>query len=508
MLCRIITLRSDNDPKWHTVLEQAVARAPEDERFAMISAESVLDRIFSSDRSALGHATSDVPNQTEIENAATTLERAWREFTRRETPPNIGAAHNAALAFNILGKGEEAQRLLDELLKLPAPREETKRLRLSLYPRNGPLDDAIKLADTLEDTPQSTIIRAELRMHRDPGAARSSLAQRAAFTNRLDLMGASFVVVDTYLDEGNFDAAFAEAESLRRRFPDDPQSFLTLYRVRKSAAEADAELYLEMAVSKLSADTDFVSRFMVADELAKAEKWDRVITVLRPFVSTRYDLPSLRCLIGSAANGDRREVLKSVLEELPPDLGKQSFYRRSRIALAIRVQDIKAAEVEIREYLSDNPRSLEMHLQLMHALFRQDKLAELRIEVAKPAGDFDGTAFDFEKLAQFKDGFGDWREAHALAYETLLRNFNEAEVNMAYMAVFLHPGHSTGLEVKPVGRRGEYGRSLEDGRRASRNLCHRAKRIAPTDAAVPRARPSDSCGPTWPGGRRQDRASR
>jgi cellulose synthase operon protein C len=138
------------------------------------------------------------------------------------------------------------------------------------------------------------------------------------------------------------------------------------------------------------------------------------------------------------------------LDDLSPDVAKRSFYQRSRIALSIRVQDIKAAELQIRQYLAEDPRSLEMQLQLMHALFRQDKRAELRAEVGKPASAFDGAPIDFVKFAQFKDGFGDWQEAHALAYKTLLANFEDAEVNMAYVAVFLSPGHSTGLEVEPA----------------------------------------------------------
>ena len=263
-------------------------------------------------------------------------------------------------------------------------------------------------------------------------------------------MGASFVIVDSYLVEENFSAALAEAERLKARFPDDAQSYLTIYRVKKASAAPDAVSYLDQALSKITDGVDFVSRFMVADELARAERWDDIIQLLRPCASRHFNSPSLRALIAAAANGDRREVLKSVLDDLPAEVAKRPFYRRSRIALAIRVQDIKAAEEEIRQFLADSPRNLEMHLQLMHALFRQDELAKLRAEAAKPASAFDGEALDFVKLAQFKDGFGDWQEAHALAYQTLLGHFEDAEVNMAYVALFLQPGHSTALEVEPA----------------------------------------------------------
>jgi tetratricopeptide (TPR) repeat protein len=447
---RLWALRAANDDRWRDLIGPALATAPEDERLIVMHAESVLDRIFSVDRSALGDASGDVPSQAEIQKAATDLEGVWRRAQSRETPPNVGTAHNAALAYRVLGQNADAIRLLDEILKRPNPAEETKRLRLALYSRKERLEDAVKLAETLADTPQNLIIRAELRSYTSPPDARAMLDKRDAFTSDLEVIGASFVVIDSYLQENDFDAAFAEAERLRDRFPDDPQSYLTIYRVRKAAAESDAESYLDLAVAKLSPSSDFVSRFMVADELAHAEKWDAIVDLLQPYVSPHFDSPSLRMLIGAAANADRREVLKRVLDSLPPQVAELPYYRRSQIAWSIRVQDIKAAETHIRDYLAADPRNLEMQLLLMNALFRLDKVTELRSEAAKPAAAFDGQPLDLVKFAQFKDGFGDWREAYTLAYATLIKHFDEPEVNMAYVALFLRPGHSTDLEISPA----------------------------------------------------------
>jgi hypothetical protein len=53
------------------------------------------------------------------------------------------------------------------------------------------------------------------------------------------------------------------------------------------------------------------------------------------------------------------------------------------------------------------------------------------------------------KLAQFMDDFGDWREAHALAYKTLLANPNNQTVSMGYVGVFLRPGHSREMPASP-----------------------------------------------------------
>jgi tetratricopeptide (TPR) repeat protein len=452
MLFRIAELRAAGNPAWQAVAAAVTPAGPTPvaERLNILRAEAVIDRILSKDRSALGSDTGDVPDQSQIEAAATTLDQIWQAGLKRETPPYIGAAHNAALAYNILGRVDDARRLLDQALAQPGAGDETKRLRLALYPRDGDLSDAIRLADTMADTPQNRVIRAELKIHSAPNAARALVGDPAAFDTDLESMGASFVVTDSYLAENNFEAATAEAERLKARYPNDPQPYLALYRIKSASAAADPTSALDEAVSKINEGTDFVSRFMAADELAKASRWDDVIRLLRPNVSTHFDSPALRALVVAAANGDRREVLKAVLDDLSPDVAKRSFYLRSRIALSIRVQDITAAEQQIRQYLAENPRSLEMQLQLMHALFRQDKRTELRTEVSKPATAFDGPPIDFIKLAQFKDGFGDWHEGHALAYKTLLENFEDVDITMAYVAIFLSPGHSTGLEVEPA----------------------------------------------------------
>jgi hypothetical protein len=88
-------------------------------------------------------------------------------------------------------------------------------------------------------------------------------------------------------------------------------------------------------------------------------------------------------------------------------------------------------------------------LQLLLTLYRQDKVKELRTETAKPAAMFKGVAEDFMKLAQFKDDFADWRDAHALGYRTLLANPTSQSVAMGYVALLLRPGYSRAMQVNP-----------------------------------------------------------
>ncbi len=195
--------------------------------------------------------------------------------------------------------------------------------------------------------------------------------------------------------------------------------------------------------------TPFPTRYLVCEELAKADRYDDVVTLLSRVTATSYDSPSLQMLTSAMVNADKRAGLKQLLAALPREVADKAFYRRARIGHAIRTGNPGAAENEIRGYLKLRPRSLEMHLQLMHVLFRQNKTEQLKKEVTRLALDFDGSPEDFMNYAQFKDTFGDWKEAHDLAYRTLLSRQNDSGVNMGYVALFLRPGHSKQLETSP-----------------------------------------------------------
>jgi tetratricopeptide (TPR) repeat protein len=447
---RIAALRERERPEWREIAVREADTHPQDKRLQILKAESVLDRILTDDSSLLGNLGHATPSQIDIATAATVLEDAWRATRGLETPPETALAHNAALLLKILRQSQRAAQILDEAMALGLNAHEAIRLRMSFYRRPEEVGEAIKLAQRLPDTPQSRILTADLYLNIDSQKARDLLAERASFSVVQDAIAAAQVYCESLVREDKYDEAIAEADRLMASLPASPHPCLIKYRIQHARAEGSAENTLDEAVARITAETDFPTRFLVCEALEGARRFDEVVDLLTPHTSTTFDSPALRSLIAAAANSDRRGTLKSLLESLPAELVEMPFYRGARIALADRVGDIRAAEQEIRAYLTQRPRSLEMHLQLMHALFRQNKLEALRGEVTKPASDFDGSPANFMRLAQFKDDFGDWREAHALAYSTLLTNSQDQLTSMGYIGVFLRSGHSNDLEVSPT----------------------------------------------------------
>jgi hypothetical protein len=134
----------------------------------------------------------------------------------------------------------------------------------------------------------------------------------------------------------------------------------------------------------------------VAQTLESAGKFNEVVHLLENRVTLVRDSPALRLLVSAAANADRRSTLDKILRALPKEVLEIPFYLRARAALALRLGNIADAEGYVRSYLRIRPRSLEVQLQLLHILARQEKAGDLRVEVARPASNFDGAGEDFD----------------------------------------------------------------------------------------------------------------
>ena len=335
-LFRIIATREEGIHDWRSVADEALSAFSEVPEIRTIHAEAILDRVLSSDSRSLGLRTgSPLPNRSVIASAADALDEAWRASLGKETPAAFSHAHNAALAFYIIGHYQKSARLLDAAFASGCADEETKRLRLSLFARDGSIPEALNLANTLSDTPMSRVIRAQLTVRTDPALARDILSDREAYTNKTNIIGAADAVVDSFLAESKFEEARLEAKRLEKVLPDDPEALIAMYRVLSTAGDAEAWPYLKQAIARIGPETPTQSRILVADCLSQAERDDDVVDLLYGSVDYSLDSFALRLLIRSAANADRRKILSEALAAIPNEIRNLPFYRRARTAWAL-----------------------------------------------------------------------------------------------------------------------------------------------------------------------------
>jgi tetratricopeptide (TPR) repeat protein len=444
---RIGVVREIGDSRWWDLTAEARTLFPEDQGLKILHADSVIDRVLKLGAHGTGLGHENVPSQDDIAQAAETLVNAWNTSKGKETPSQPVYAHNAALAFNLLGETARAANLLDDAIASGYQPAESKQLRIALFRKQGKKNEAIALAEQLSGSAMDRLVHADMLTEIDPARARELVANRNLFTRENDVIAASLLALESHLQEKNFEAAFAEADQLIATLPGHPQGPLARFRVHQ-ASGGDGNADLDRAVALVDDNTSFPVRLLVAEALTFAERHDEVITLLSSDTARDLDSPALRALLAAAINADRRATVKTLLKEIPESIRQKRYYTRAQVSFAIRSGNMREAENGLRSYLKNDPGSLEFHLQLLHALFRQNKLKELHDAVAIPASAFEGEPRDWLMLAHFKDDFGDWKEAHQIAYRTLLAHPNDEAVAMGYIGVFLRPGHSRELSVE------------------------------------------------------------
>lgn len=447
---RVASLREAGDDRWYEAATEGVAAHPSDWRLQTIRSEAVLERLLKNDTVALGSAGADVPTQAELEDASDVLASSWKRTLNPEIKPQGAFAHNAALAKMIVGQLEAASKLLEDADAHGYTSDETKFMRVAIYRRQRRIDDATRIADTLAETPRNLIVRADLRVHSAPEEAHHILRNRDAFSDPREIVGSALTVIDAYCEQKDFVHALEEAERLNSRLPDEPHGLLAIFRIKQENGDPEASEALDAALARVTERTELPTRFLVCEALAAVGRHKDAADLLEPVASPRFDSPALRLLVAAEINADRRAALGKLFEQIPGEVLNRPYYRRIKIGLALSTGDLGVAERQLRELLQVEPRNLELQLQLMSALFRQNKESDLRAEAKRVADEFTGSPENFITFAQFKKDFGDWREAHDLAYRTLLANQGNESVNRAYAGIFLFEKRPTPIDVAPA----------------------------------------------------------
>lgn len=436
---RLSLLRKVADDRWTEEARHLAEANPLDGQLKRLSAEATLEQALRADPALLGAGTVDT---NRLKDAARTLEEQWLESLEGERPADGGAAHNAAVAYLIVRDVEGATRVADAALARNVAVEETKRLRIGLYVRQGNDKAAIAIVESMAPNIRRDLSLAELVVSSDPRRARELVAGiKKAITDDVDRIGTGIIIVESYITERDWIAASEEAERLSAAFENHPIGPLLLHRIQLEQGSEAARASLEVAFKRLNPAVPFPFRYMVAQALQQAELYDEVVKALEGHVDESRNSPALRTFLVAALNADRRATVARVLQRLT-DV-QDRFIQRIRAALDIRSGDVRAAEEAIRAYLDIAPRDLAMHLQLLSLLQRQDDVERLREELSKPFSNFDGDPGSWMQLAHVLDVNGRWSEAYRLAYLTWLNNQRSPEVCLGYIGLFLKPGHTS-----------------------------------------------------------------
>src|SRR5258706_10313547 len=177
--------------------------------------------------------------------------------------------------------------------------EEAKQRGVAVSRRKGKDAEAIRLSDTLAVSPRHAIMRADLRVDPAPAEAREIPADRGFFTGRQDILGRGLAIVESFIKEKDFGAALAEASQLEAALPDHPQGPLAHFRVKNARGDEDIHADLDRALALVGEDTDFPTRFLVAEGPRSVQRFDEVVDILYQKTPHRFDSPAFRGLLAA-----------------------------------------------------------------------------------------------------------------------------------------------------------------------------------------------------------------
>lgn len=193
-----------------------------------------------------------LPTQNELEEASNVLANSWKRGLNPEIKPQVAFAQNAALLKMIVGQLDAASQLLDEIEARDLGSDETKLMRVTVYRRQRKIDDAVRVADTLSETPRNLIARADLRLQSYPEQVHHILKDRKKFIDPREIVGAALTVIDAYREQDDFSRALEEAERLDHLLPNEPHASLAIYRIKRDCGDANAGEALDSALARVS----------------------------------------------------------------------------------------------------------------------------------------------------------------------------------------------------------------------------------------------------------------
>lgn len=443
-------LSQRNNVDWRWLAHQAVERHPDEKQLQRRAAEAVLDEAVSSDHFEIGGASCGEITIEDVRHAASVLQSLWEEVREAEGDlADSALPHNAALALWIVNDSHAAAMVLDQALERSADNGAVRELRAALYFEAGELEAALDLISGDDaERPGLALMQAQALTSTDPERARAVI-QGEDFTiaSHHQRLSAEQVVIETFVQEGLLDQAQAQAEGLIKDHPGSVAPFVELARIQRRRGNEDGDATLTRAVDALGEESQFPERFMLANALYEAGRYDDVGAVLHGHVDVRHDSPALRLLLFSYINADRRTAAYELLTGLPDEVASQPPYLKALAVVNVNRKDFAAAREALDRYLELKPEDLEMRLRWFQLCFRLNE--QDRIE-AYLFGNVEGLAGPPElriELAHWLNQFGFEQRALKLAYSVFLYNSASPEVHLRYVGLILPPGRTTSIPL-------------------------------------------------------------
>lgn len=438
------------DDEWRLLARRAAAEFPEEEHLQRRCAEAVLDEALASKDFKIGGRLPESITNDELDSSIALLQRLWDQ--RRPGAPWSTSwsalAQNLAMAQWVLGQYSEAAAVLDKALQNDPDDAEVREKRALVHFQAGDINAGLALVgDNVLDA-NLALAKAQALVRSRPPEARQTLdCEAIAMAPRRQKLAAALLTVETYVHEKKLEEALEKAEAAAQEYNWSLEPLRQLAEVQRLLVRSEANETLTTTCNKLSPETPFSERFLLATSLEDVQRHDDAIAVIEGHIDLSHDSPAVRLLISAYINADRRNSASNLLQELPKEVAASPFYLRAAAAMYVNRKDFPAALKAADRYLELRPDDIEMRLNWLSLCLRQGQEGRIAAFLADEKIEHSGPPELIMEIAQWMNQRGFEERALKLGYQVILDHSGVPGVHLRYMGLLLEPGRSEGTKL-------------------------------------------------------------
>lgn len=453
---RVNYYRKHRGDTWWTVARELADNLPNNDIAQRFDAEAKLEQAF---RSHQLPATTEggAGRQEQISQAASALQKHWdvvRNYENASDEVWLSVGINLSTAYRALRDFKNAETVIGQASNIDPNNIEVLLAGAHIDLILDRAQEALTNAEGLPDSPSRTIVLASAygELGRWDEAVSLITPERLTAIARDDR-----ALVDAILVRGQAEATTAaEAQLLINgmldRWPNDNRVMIAAADLAyKKAPEVAAEL-LQTATSKLSVDSRFADRIMVAECALRHNEFGSVITALDGFIETEVLNEPLSWLALAFVNSPIRPRTAEFFAELGPDVISMPRFARLAGFLDCNRGELRSAERHLKVAFNGDPTDLRSLLMLQSTLERSGKRDEAKkLIVGIDEYKLEGDPRDQMMLSTLLGHYGESERALRLGYLVAAYNRNDERIVCRYPGM-LFSSKAQGALVKRGGK--------------------------------------------------------
>jgi tetratricopeptide (TPR) repeat protein len=355
----------------------------------------------------------------------------------------VAHLNNAAVLLRLVGRHEETEALLKRALPRVPNEPQIRRLLALAQSANGRRGEALATLEADGDV-ENRLVAAELIAIDDPATALANILSidSATLEPRLATLRWQFMgeIAFKLRDTEKLEEAIA---GLRTVDPTGVFADLLEIRSQQKAGLDEASVHerLRALVGTLPADTEMVTRYLLAEELRRQGLAEEAASVLQGHIDLNRPGPATTLYLQSLAEARRDEAFRTAVAAAPAEVREQPEMLWTVAAHGWNVGDLPGAYDAVEALLRQQPDNARARLLKIEILVRQDRSAELLAELDKRIEDLAWTKLsDRFRVASLLGYFGYTERAAAFAYRLFLENRDKSPAWMTLSTLVLEEG--------------------------------------------------------------------